>query len=176
MEGFNRRGFIKGMVGAGASLIAADSFAEIVTGNLTKMVYDSKGLPTTLLGSTGVSIPRIVMGLGSRFCHMDKAEDAYALLNYALDKGLYYWETAHIYDNSIAPPPGKKVGAERVYSEVRVGEVLKYRRKEVFLSTKVMARNPDEAQKQIEISLKRLQIKWKCSIFTMFSRWTMLTR
>lgn len=155
MEGYSRRGFIKGVIGAGVTL-AASSNSELSAASLFKPHYDSKGLPTVKLGSTGVEIPRIIMGLGSRFCHMEKAEDAYALLNYALDNGLYYWETANIYDNSIAPPPGKKVGGERVYSEVRVGEILKTRRKEVFLSTKLNARDPYEAQKQLEISLKRL--------------------
>lgn len=155
MEDYSRRGFIKGVIGAGVSLAALNT-SGLSAATLFKPKYNSRGLPTVKLGSTGVEIPRIVMGLGSRFCHIEKAEDAYDLLNYALDNGLYYWETAHIYDNSIAPPPGKKVGGERVYSEVRVGEVLKTRRKEVFLSTKIMARDPYEAEKQIEISLKRL--------------------
>lgn len=154
MEGYSRRGFLKGVIGAGVSIAALQN--ELSAATLFKPGYNSKGLPTVKLGSTGVNIPRIVMGLGSRFCHMENAEEAFGLLHYALDNGLYYWETAHIYDNSIAPPPGKKVGGERVYSEVRVGEVLKTRRKEVFLSTKIMACNPYEAQKQFEISLKRL--------------------
>jgi aryl-alcohol dehydrogenase-like predicted oxidoreductase len=109
-----------------------------------------------MLGSTGVRIPRIVLGLGSRFCHMDIAEEAYAMLNYALDNGFYYWDTAHTYDNTIALPVGKKKPTELVISEVRVGEVVKTRRKEIFLSTKVQAREPSEAMKQIELSLKRL--------------------
>ncbi len=69
------------------------------------------------------------------------------MLNYALDHGLYYWDTAHIYENT-------KNG---VISEVRAGKVVKYRRKEIFLSTKVTSRDPDKALAEIESSLKRLQ-------------------
>ena len=157
MESFNRRDFLKSIVVAGAALAASDTLASIADETWEDTnPYNAKGLPTTLLGSTGVRIPRIVLGLGSRFCHVDEDEDAYAILNYALDNGFYYWDTAHTYDNTIALPPGKAKPKRLVTSEVRVGEVIKYRRREVFLSTKVAAREPSEAMKQIELSLKRL--------------------
>lgn len=158
MNDLSRRNFIKGMAGTGLSLAVANSFAS-VAGEYAgfEYPYDAKGLPTVSFGSTGVQIPRIVLGLGSRFCHIEKVEESTEMLNYALDNGLYYWDTAHIYDNTIAVPPGKTKSPEHVISEVRVGEVIKYRRKEVFLSTKVTARNPAEAMKEIELSLKRLQ-------------------
>jgi len=60
---------------------------------------------------------------------------------------LYYWDTAHDYRD-------ERTG---VISEVRLGRVLKDRRKEVFLSTKVGPREPDEAKRHIEESLSRLQ-------------------
>jgi len=156
MEDFNRRKFIKSVVAAGVSLAATNSLASIVDETAKKNPYDAKGLPTTKFGQTGVKIPLIVLGLGSRFCHIDEDDDAYAMLNYALDNGFYYWDTAHAYDNSIALPPGKAKPKRRIISEERVGEVIKYRRKEVFLSTKVTAREPSEAMKEIELSLKRL--------------------
>ena len=149
-----RRDFLKTTVGAGLALAGVNIPVSCTSG---KGSYDSKGLPTVAFGSTGVQIPRIVMGLGSRFCHMDFAEDAYEMLNYALDNGLYYFDTAHTYDNTIALPRGKSKPTELVISEVRVGEVVGKRRKEIFLSTKVEAREPSEAMRQIELSLKRLQ-------------------
>jgi predicted aldo/keto reductase-like oxidoreductase len=88
---------------------------------------------------------------------MDSDQDAYDMLNFALDNGFYYWDTAHTYDNTIALPPGKAQPTRLVISEVRLGEVVKTRRQEIFLSTKVAARDPSEAMKQIELSLKRLQ-------------------
>ena len=152
-----RREFLKTTVGAGLVLAGKDLFATNGT-TVSNDGYDPKGLPTTMFGSTGVRIPRIVLGLGTRFCHMETGEEAYEMLNYALDNGLYYWDTAHSYDNNNPLPPGRtKTPTEHVYSEVRVGEVVKTRRKEIFLSTKINAREPSEAMKQIELSLKRLQ-------------------
>ncbi len=55
-----------GVVGAGISLITADSLAS-VSMDLARIKnpYDAKGLPTTELGKTGVIIPKMVLGLGS---------------------------------------------------------------------------------------------------------------
>jgi len=150
-----RRDFIKTTVSAGFALAGANLFASNDANGIIND-YDPKGLPTTLFGSTGVRIPRIVLGLGSRFCHMDSDQEAYDMLNYALDNGFYYWDTAHTYDNTIALPPWKSKPTRLVISEVRIGEVVKTRRNEIFLSTKVQAREPSEAMKQIELSLKRL--------------------
>ena len=156
MEDFTRRDFLKGVVGAGISLMATDGMASIT--DMAEIInpYQAKGLPLTELGGTGVQIPKMVLGLGSRFCHIEEEEESSEMLNYALDNGLYYWDTAHIYDNTIATPPGKTKSPKHIISEIRVGEVVKYRRKEIFLSTKVTARDPEEAMKEIEDSLKRL--------------------
>lgn len=145
---FSRRKFIKGTLSTGL-LAAGSGMLSSFAGRAGKddhPVYNAKGLPTAMLGVTGVRIPRIAMGLGSRFCTIRTSEESQQLLNYALDNGLYYWDTAHIYENTDL----------KVISEERIGEVLKYRRKEIFLSTKVTSRDPDEAMRQIEGSLKRL--------------------
>jgi uncharacterized protein len=143
---FSRRKFIKGtgLLIAGTGLLPS---CNIFRMSGSSSAYDAKGLPTAMLGKTGVRIPRIAIGLGSRFCTIESAEEAFDLLNYALDNGLYYWDTAWAYEN-------KKLGFT---SEERLGEVLKNRRKEIFISTKVTSRDPDEAMRQIEASLKRLQ-------------------
>ncbi len=145
----SRRNFIKGTIGAGIVLAGSGvpdscSLFPVSSG---KQAYDAKGLPTVVLGKTGVRIPRLAIGLGSRFCNIESPEESYEMLNYALDNGLYYWDTAWVYENT-------KLGFT---SEARLGEVVKSRRKEIFLSTKVTSRNPDEAMRQIETSLKRLQ-------------------
>jgi predicted aldo/keto reductase-like oxidoreductase len=107
--------------------------------------YDSKGLPTTILGKTGVSVPLIVVGCGSRFCAVSEQEKSVEILNYALDNGFYYWDTAHDYVFN------------NVVSEERLGLVLKDRRQEVFLATKVGERTYDGAMRHLEESLKRLR-------------------
>jgi len=157
---YSRRKFIKGTLGTG--LLVAGS-GLLPSCNLFRMssksdsVYDAKGLPTVLFGKTGVRVPRIVCGLGSRFCHLESDEEAQRLLHYTLDNGLYYWDTAFAYDNTIGVPPGKTKSSRLVTSEERLGPVVKVRRNEIFLSSKVTSRDPDKAMRQIETSLKRLQ-------------------
>lgn len=155
---FTRRKFIKGAIGtsllvSGAGLLNSCSIFQKKPNN----AYDAKGLPTVPFGSTGVHVPRILCGLGSRFCHIDSDEQAREMLNYVLDNGLYYFDTAWAYDNTLGLPPGKKKSSRYISSEERMGPVVKERRKEIFLSTKVTSRDPDEAMRQIETSLKRLQ-------------------
>ena len=138
MNRLNRRDFIKtaGLTAAGLAL-ATDLQAA-------SPAFDAKGLPTTLLGKTGVRIPRLIFGAGSRFMATEE-EKGLAILEYALDHGLYYWDTANTYTR----------GQE--FSEIRLGKILKSRRKEVFLATKVAERSADKAKQAIEESLKRLQ-------------------
>ena len=110
-----------------------------------KRGYDPKGLPTRPLGRTGVSVPLIGFGAGSRFCAVSDPETSVAILTCALDNGLYYWDTAHDYADGTT------------ISEERLGLVLAGRRDEVFLSTKTHARTYDEAMRDLEESLKRLR-------------------
>lgn len=148
---YSRRKFIKRTIGTGF-LIAGSGIMP--SGNIFRKSsemnsdYDAKGLPTVIFGKTGVRVPRIICGLGSRFCNIATEEEAHAMLNFALDNGLYYFDTAWVYENAKGLP---------IISEERMGPVVAKRRKEIFLSTKVTSRDPDEAMRQIETSLKRLQ-------------------
>lgn len=149
---YSRRRFLKSTLIAGTAIagsqFSADSEAMAPENKKrNKYNYDAKGLPTVILGKTGVTIPKIAIGLGSRFCTIEKTDYAIELLNFALNNGLYYWDTAHSYENT----------ATKVVSEERIGLVVKERRKEIFLSTKVTAREPDKAKWEIEASLRRLQ-------------------
>ena len=105
--------------------------------------FDAKGLPTTVLGKTGVKIPLMVMGLGSRFMAVDE-DKGLEILETAFKSGLYYWDTAAIYKN------------DKQFSEERIGKILPSIREKIFLSTKVSERNADEAKRTVETSLKRL--------------------
>jgi predicted aldo/keto reductase-like oxidoreductase len=138
----HRRDFLKRCVW-GAAAINALSPKNLISG-ITDSPYDAKGLPTVIYGKTGARVPRMAIGLGSRFCAVEDPEKSQELLNYALDRGFYYWDTAHDY------------AYNDVVSEERIGLVLKHRRKEVFLSTKVGERTYDGAMRHIEESLKRL--------------------
>lgn len=146
---FSRRKFIKSTLSAGA-VIAGSRLAYPGTpesGKAKKVKYDAKGLPTVKLGKTGVEIPRMAIGLGSRFLNIATLDEALAMCNFALDNGLYYWDTAHTYVNS----------ATGAVSEERIGHIVKDRRDEIFLSTKVAERDPAKVRAQVELSLRRLQ-------------------
>ena len=125
----SRRHFLEQSVLAGTSVaLAADL---------------GKSMPTRTLGKTGVEVPILAMGCGSRLLSYPNEEEALAALNLALDLGIKYLDTAFGYGN------GK--------SETWVGQVMKTRRAGVFLATKINARNGDEAARILEESLKRLQ-------------------
>jgi len=107
--------------------------------------FDAKGLPAMTLGKTGVAVPRIGIGLGSRFCAVTDEAKAVEILEACLDHGFFYWDTAYNYTNKA------------IISEERIGRVLERRRKEVFLATKFEERTYDGVMRQLEGSLKRLR-------------------
>lgn len=140
-KSFTRRDFLQKTLAAGVALSGLYSFQSCSRN------YNPKGLPTARFGKTGVNIPRITMGLGSRFCSVGDEEKSLEILTYSLDNGIFYWDTAYSYQDRNV----------NVISEERAGKILKDRRNEVFLSTKVQSRDRDEAMRQVETSLKRLQ-------------------
>ncbi len=138
-----RRDFLKACAAAPVAVGAVPAPFRAVNG--AKRAFDPKGLPTRPLGRTGVVVPLIGFGAGSRFCAVADPGKSVAILTCALDNGLYYWDTAHDYAD------GKTI------SEERLGLVLESRRDEVFLSTKTQARTYDRAMRDLEESLKRLR-------------------
>lgn len=85
---YSRRKFIEktlgaGIVIAGASMDFSQLSASVNEVGLPEIRYDPKGLPTAVLGKTGVSIPRIAIGLGSRFCNI-QGIDINELVRFAL--------------------------------------------------------------------------------------------
>jgi aryl-alcohol dehydrogenase-like predicted oxidoreductase len=104
---------------------------------------DTKRMPTRPFGRTGLTVPILGFGAGSRFLMYDPEDKALDALNRAIDLGITYIDTANDYGR------GK--------SEERIGKVMATRRKEVVLATKLPARTADEAKRQIEQSLKRLR-------------------
>jgi uncharacterized protein len=103
-------------------------------------------LPTRKLGKTGIEVSILGFGSGSRFLMYEEEDKALEALSKALDLGITYIDTAHSYGN------GK--------SEERIGRLMRLmpeRRKGITLATKLSARKGDDARRQIELSLKRLQ-------------------
>src|SRR5512137_2267620 len=75
--------------------------------------------------------------------HNCSEEEAIRMVNYALDHGIRYFDTARVYSDG--------------QSEERVGKVARHRRKEMWIATKTRGRTRQEAVEQLEVSLKRLQ-------------------
>ena len=147
LRNYSRRNFLRNTLGAGV-VIAGSQITDIsAITSLPDNPYKTKGLATMTLGKTGVVIPRIAIGTGSRFCDIPTLDEAIGILTYALDNGLYYWDTANQYSN----------GKTGVISEERLGYIVKDRRSEIFLSTKLLQREPDKAKLELEQSLKRLR-------------------
>jgi aryl-alcohol dehydrogenase-like predicted oxidoreductase len=99
-------------------------------------------LPTRVLGRTGATPSILALGCGSRLLAYEDQDKGVEAINLAIDSGITYLDTAQNY------------GAGK--SETWVGEVMKTRRKEVFLATKIRVRDYDEAARWTEGSFKRL--------------------
>jgi predicted aldo/keto reductase-like oxidoreductase len=126
----NRREFL-GALAVGAIVapaLASDTF---------------KGIPARVLGRTGLRVPILGFGSGSRFLMYKEEDKALEALNRALDLGVCYVDTAQSYGN------GK--------SEEWIGHLMTTRRKEVVLATKIPGRTAEEGRRQIEESLERLK-------------------
>ncbi|MGB8958853.1 MAG: aldo/keto reductase, partial [Candidatus Aminicenantales bacterium] len=134
-----RRDFLKTVAAAAAVPLAGRPIPALTSG------FDAKGLPTAVLGKTGVAVPRIGIGLGSRFCAVEDEDKALGILETALDQGFFYWDTAYSYTN------------KKIVSEECIGRVLARRRNEVFLATKFEERSYDGVMRQLDESLKRLR-------------------
>jgi aryl-alcohol dehydrogenase-like predicted oxidoreductase len=94
-----------------------------------------------ILGATGVEVPLI--GYGTSPLGKEKnisKEQGIRLLHHAIDSGITYLDTSPDY------------GSEPV-----VGEVMRERRDEVFLATKVNRRSAEGALQEVKESLQRLQ-------------------
>jgi uncharacterized protein len=103
----------------------------------------AQAMPTRKLGRTGLDVPIFSLGGQSTIEEPGKLDEAVAIIHRALDRGLSYIDTSHIYGNGI--------------SESYIGEVMKERRGEVFLATKSREFSYDGAMRMIEGSLERLQ-------------------
>jgi len=95
-------------------------------------------------GKTGEILPILSFGaqriVDERGC---SEAEAIKMVNYAIDHGIKYFDTAWVYSDG--------------QSEERLGKVVKTRRKEMWTATKTVARDESGARRQLEESLKRLQ-------------------
>jgi aryl-alcohol dehydrogenase-like predicted oxidoreductase len=145
--GIHRRVFLQHSVATvgGASLLAAGSSGAESESDRSA----ASSMPTSILGRTGTRVSRIGFGAGTPFWQLLPSErQAEKLLQYAVQKGITYFDTAYSYgkDNS---------------SEKRIGKYLtpEYRKK-IFLVTKTRERSYDGVMRQFEESLKNLDTEY----------------
>jgi predicted aldo/keto reductase-like oxidoreductase len=138
-----RRDFLKQATQAAATLAVCEGMTPAAARAETPA--QSRGtIPTRTLGKTGLKLP--ILGYGG--AALPKAwfnplshEDRVALVRYAYDRGLRYFDTSPVY----------------MESEAILGEALKDRRRQVCLVTKVESTRPEEVRKLVERSLKALK-------------------
>lgn len=139
----DRRQFLK----KAAKVMTAVAVCEhLMPADLRAAISDPSAgaIPTRMLGKTGLKLP--ILGYGG--AALPKAwrnplshEDRVALVRYAYDRGIRYFDTAGNY----------------MESQAILGEALKDRRRDVCLVTKVETTKPEEVRKAMEKSLKELQ-------------------
>ncbi|MFW5884070.1 MAG: aldo/keto reductase [bacterium] len=100
-------------------------------------------IPTRKLGSTGEEVSIIGLGGGHIGASSMTHREAVRLVRYAIDEGITFMDNAWEYAEGR--------------SEARMGEAIADRRDDVFLMTKVCARDRDGALRQLEDSLRRLR-------------------
>lgn len=123
-------------------------------------------METRPFGKTGAQLPILSLGcqrlVDEEGCN---EEQAVAILNTALARGIRYFDTAWIYSAG--------------QSEARVGLVAKHRRKEMWIATKTWDTTRDGARRQLEESLKRLQTgyvdEWRLHNVSRFERLDAMT-
>ncbi len=99
------------------------------------------GIPRRKLGSTGLEVTALGLGCATLgFGDLTVAEGA-RIVEACIDGGITYIDCASSYRNA----------------EEKVGEVMKRRRKEVVLATKALERTKEDAWREINRSLERLQ-------------------
>ncbi|MGC8787491.1 MAG: aldo/keto reductase [Anaerolineae bacterium] len=123
-------------------------------------------METRPFGKTGARLP--ILSLGCQRLVDEEGcseEEAVAILNTALARGIRYFDTAWIYSDG--------------QSEERVGLVAKERRKEMWIATKTWDTTRDGARRQLEESLKRLQTdyvdEWRLHNVSRFERLDAMT-
>ncbi len=148
--GATRRDFVKTAV-AGAVGVAVGYQVSHTEANVPKAPPGAPfnertfaAMPTRNLGKTGYRVGIFSLG-GQATIEKPNVEDqAVAIVNRAIDLGVNYIDTAAAY------------GREQMWSQRYIGQVMKERRREVFLASKTHRRTYDESMQMLEASLKLL--------------------
>jgi aryl-alcohol dehydrogenase-like predicted oxidoreductase len=134
----SRRGFI------GSAAAAVPSLGALASSQLNAASL-AGSMPKRTLGKTGLEVSILSFGGGSQFLK-NKDGDWEPMLERAITLGINF------FDNSSNYQWGAKMT-----SEERFGEILPKYRKEILICTKFDSREPAEAMRELETSLKRMK-------------------
>lgn len=137
---FSRRGFLR-MAGSAAAALTAAACKPFVGGTRPNPPPVTEQLPMRALGSTGQSVSLLGLGGQSAIEGLSRPT-AVEIINYAIDNGVNYIDTSPRYG-----------GGRR---ERNIGEVMRTRRREVFLATKSREKTFKKVMDQFEESRNRL--------------------
>jgi len=112
------------------------------------------GLPQRPFGNTGKMVGIYSLGSQATVEQVGMKDQAIEIINRCIDLGINYIDTSAWYGMDGTSSEGDHL---RGTSERHLGEVMKTRRKEVFLATKTHDRSYDGAMRHLESSLKNLQ-------------------
>lgn len=137
-----RREFLKQATRVAATVAVCDCImpGQVQAGTPEQ---SATAIPTRTLGKTGLKLP--ILGYGGAalpkvWLNPLSQEDRVALVRYAYDHGVRYFDTSPVY----------------MESEAILGEALNDRRRKVCLVTKVESTKPEDVRKLVESSLKTL--------------------
>jgi predicted aldo/keto reductase-like oxidoreductase len=143
----HRRAFLKTGVAAGALALGTVS-AQGQEKPASRAITSPLAVPNRPFGKTGHSLP--VLGFGGApltviFSRaygitLPSKEERVALVRYAFDQGLRYFDTARVYGES----------------ESIIGKAIAGIRDQIYLATKIHAFRPEDVRKMVETSLKQL--------------------
>jgi uncharacterized protein len=125
-------------------LAAVGAAASPAAGQAAAPAHSAASIPMRTLGKTGLILPMLGYGgaaLSKGPRNPLSREDRVALVRYAFDRGIRYFDTAGNY----------------LESQAILGEGLKDCRRDVSLVTKVETTKPEEVRKAVEKSLRELQ-------------------
>ncbi|MBZ5566368.1 MAG: aldo/keto reductase [Acidobacteriia bacterium] len=141
-----RRNFLKATGAVTAGLVAQGISAEaaIAVPPLPFNPATPQAMPTRNLGRTGFRVGIFSLGGQATVEQPNKEAEAVAIVEKAIDLGINYIDTAPRY------------GATGRWSQRYIGQVMKRRRKEVYLASKTHDRTRDGSLKLLEESLRLL--------------------
>lgn len=123
------------------TFIRTAAAGTISLSTLNGQAQDQKVLPHRTLGSTGLDVSILGLGCATLGYGPLTVDEGAAVVEACIDGGITYIDCASSYGNA----------------EEKVGMVMKRRREEAVLATKCLERSKEDAWREINRSLERLQ-------------------